>query len=53
VFGEIIERGTRIFVTQLTERARGHMSEDEVERLEAEVGNTLRRMLDLIASTWG
>ena len=52
VFSEIIERGTRIFATQLTERTREYMSEDEIERLEVEIGNTLRKVLDLIASTW-
>jgi hypothetical protein len=28
------------------------MSEDETERLEVELGNSLRRALDLIASKW-
>jgi hypothetical protein len=52
VFSEIIERGTRIFAKELTERTREYMSEDEIERLEVEIGNTLRKVLDLIASTW-
>jgi hypothetical protein len=52
VFSEIIERGTRIFAKELTERTRAYMDEAEIERLEVEIGNTLRKALDLIASTW-
>jgi hypothetical protein len=52
LFAEIVERGTRYFATELIERTRNRMSEDEVERLEVELGNSLRRMLDHIASKW-
>lgn len=52
VFSEIIERGTRIFAMELTERTRAYMDETEIARLEVEIGNTLRKALDLIASTW-
>jgi hypothetical protein len=33
----------------VTPRAREHMSEDDVERLEAELSDILRKMLDSIA----
>jgi hypothetical protein len=50
VFSEVVERATRNFVNELTERARAdNVSEDEIEGLEVEVSNTLRRMLDDIA----
>jgi len=52
LFSEVIERGTRNFAKELTERTREYMSEDETERLEVELGNSLRRALDLIASKW-
>ena len=52
LFGEIVERGTRYFATELIERTRERMSEDEIERLEVELGNSLRRVLDHIAERW-
>jgi hypothetical protein len=50
VFSEVVERATRNFVNELTERARAdNVSEDEIEGLEVEVSNTLRKLLDHIA----
>ncbi len=52
LFSEIVERATRNFANELTERTRKYMSEGELERLEIELGNSLRRVLDHIASKW-
>jgi hypothetical protein len=52
VFSEVVERATRNFAKELTERTREYMSEDEIERLEVELGNSLRKVLDHIASKW-
>jgi hypothetical protein len=52
LFSEVVERATRYFATELIQRTREYMSEDETERLEVELGNSLRRALDLIASKW-
>ena len=53
VFSEVVERATRNFAKELTERTREYMSEDEIERLEVELGNSLRKVLDHIASRVG
>jgi hypothetical protein len=52
LFNEVIERGTRIFAKELIERTREYMGEDEIERLEVEIGNSLRKVLDHIARKW-
>ena len=52
LFSEIVERGTRYFATELIQRTRDRMSEDEVERLEVGLSNSLRRVLDHIADKW-
>jgi hypothetical protein len=52
LFSEVVERGTRIFAKELIERTREYTSETEIERLEVEMGNSLRRVLDRIASKW-
>ena len=52
LFNEIVERGTRIFAKELIERTREYTSEDEIERLEIELSNSLRRVLDHIADKW-
>lgn len=52
LFSEIVERGTRYFATELIQRTRDYMDETEIERLEVELGNSLRRVLDHIAAKW-
>jgi hypothetical protein len=49
VLSEVLERATRHFANELTPRAREHMSEDDVERLELELSDILRKVLDSIA----
>jgi hypothetical protein len=50
VLSEVITCATRRFANELTPRAREHLSEDDVERLEGELSNILRKTLDRIAS---
>ena len=52
VFSELVERATRNFAIELIERTRDRMSDDEIERLEIELSNSLRRVLDHIADKW-
>ena len=52
LFNEIVERATRSFAIELIQRTREYMAEDDIERLEIELGNSLRRMLDFIAAKW-
>jgi hypothetical protein len=52
LFSELVERATRNFAVELTQSTREYMSEDEIERLEVELSNSLRKVLDLVASKW-
>jgi hypothetical protein len=52
LFSEIVERATRNFAKELTERTRAHTSEADIERLEEELSTSLRKVLDFIASKW-
>jgi hypothetical protein len=48
VLSEVVERGMRQFVIELTKRARGYMDDDKIEQLEADMSNSLRDLRHFI-----
>jgi hypothetical protein len=50
VFAEVVQRATRLLVNGLTPRLRKRMAESDVERVEVEMSNALRKVLDHIAA---
>ena len=49
VLSELVERGMRRLVIELSKRARKYMDDDKIERLEGEMSNSLRDLRDFIA----
>lgn len=49
VLSELVERGMRRLVIELSQRARKYMDDDKVEQLECEISNSLRDLRDFIA----
>jgi len=49
VLSELVERGMRRLVIELSQRARKYMGDDKIEQLEGEMSNSLRKLRDFIA----
>jgi len=49
VLSELVERGMRRLVIELSQRARKYMGDDKIEQLEGEMSNSLRELRDFIA----